>query len=281
MAAISRFKLNGTVPARTLRKVQAAMARDGAVAFDTLFSMPLLKRIRREVLRRYEKGELKERGLVRDIGGRYAAVLPFQGPFLEPAFYANPKLHAMLEALLGPGYCIGSLETVISLPGSSQQHQHIDGPIRFDRTVGMKKAAYQGDLSDLPPYALTLCVPLCDITEENGATALCPGSHRTALRAKPPSEREVLRRFPPVEMFGKFGGSFFFDYRTFHCGMPNYSREARPLLIFVFTRPWFRDPNLSEVHPRLVISKRDLARVPERLRHLFMLAPAALRPLWA
>ena len=256
------------------------MARDGAVAFESLFPMPLLKRVRSQVMRRHESGELRKRGLVRDIGGRYAAVLPFEGPFLEPGFYANRRVDATIAALLGPGYCIGSLETVISLPGSSRQHQHIDGPIRFDRHVGGTKRAYQGDLSDLPPYAVTLCVPLCDLDEENGPTAIWPGSHRTALLARPPGEARVDRDFPVEYMVGKFGRSFIFDYRVFHGGMPNFSREARPLLMFVFTRPWYRDPNLTEVVPEIVISKRNLERVPRRFRRLFMLAPAARRSLW-
>jgi ectoine hydroxylase-related dioxygenase (phytanoyl-CoA dioxygenase family) len=267
--------------ARVLRRVRRAMERDGAVAFQGLFPMPLLKKVRAEVLRRHESGELRERGLVRDIGGRYAALLPFEGPFLERAFYANPRLHAMLGVLLGPGYCIGSLEAVISLPGSSRQHQHIDGPIRFDRAIGKTRRRFSGDLSNLPPYALTLCVPLCDLDEINGPTALWPGSHRAALRARPPSAAEVARRHRVELMSGKFGRSFLFDYRTFHGGEPNLSREPRPLLMFVFTRSWYRDPNLTDVFPHVVISKRDFEKIPPRDRTLFMLAPSARRAVWS
>ncbi len=256
------------------------MARDGVAAFGNLFPLSLLSRLRAEVMRRHERGELLRRGLVRDIGGRYAAVLPFEGPFLNPKFYAEPRLSAMLEALLGAGYCIGSLEAVIALPGSGEQHQHIDGPIRFDRKIGEKKVAYPGDLSDLPPYAVTLCVPLCAVDEENGPTAVWRGSHRVSLGPRPPSEAAIRRKYPEARMVGPFGSSFLFDYRVFHGGMPNYSREPRPLLMFVFTRTWFRDPNLAEVYPGVVISKRNFDRVPERHKFLFAQAPAARRFLW-
>jgi hypothetical protein len=266
--------------AATLRKVRLRMERDGAVSFANLFPMPLLKRARSLVERRHESGELRERGLVRDIGGRYAAVLPFEGPFLEPAFYANPALREMLGALLGPGYCIGSLETVVALPLANRQHQHIDGPVRFDRTIGGKRRRFSGDLSALPPYAVTLCVPLCDVDEENGPTSIWAGSHRAALRARPPGESAVLRGFPEERMVGEFGRSFLFDFRVFHGGCPNLSREARPVLMLVFTRPWYRDPNLADVFPGVVITRRNLLRVPERHRELFMLAPAARRRLW-
>jgi ectoine hydroxylase-related dioxygenase (phytanoyl-CoA dioxygenase family) len=266
--------------ARTLRKVREAMQRDGAVAFDGLFPVPLLKKLRAEVLRRHETGELHERGLVRDIGGRYAAVLPFTGPFLDPCFYANSALHEMLGSLLGGSYCIGSLETVIAMPGAGRQHQHIDGPIRFDRTIGGRKRAFEGDLSKLPPYAVTLCVPLCDVDEENGPTAIWPGSHRAALSARPPSEAQVARSHRPEYMVGPLGQSFFFDYRVFHGGMPNHTREPRPVLMFVFTRSWFRDPNLADVHPRLFLTERDYAKIPARHRPLFALAPVSRRALW-
>jgi len=265
---------------RALRKVQAGMKRDGAVAFAGLFPMGLLKKLRANVFRRHASGELRAHGLVRDIAGRYAAIIPFEGPFLTPAFYANPKLRAILEALLGADYRIGSLETVIAMPGAYAQHQHIDGPVRFDRRIGGRKLAYKGDLSDVPPYAVTLCVPLCDVDENNGPTAIWPGSHRAALRAKPPGKAEILREYPAVRMTGKFGRTFLFDYRAFHCGMPNDAPEPRPVLMFVFTRPWFRDPNLAETFPNVVISRRDLTRVPERHRELFALAPNAVRTLW-
>lgn len=256
------------------------MKRDGAISFGNLFPMPLLKKLRQDVMRRHDAGELREQGLVRDIGGRYAAVLPFEGPFLDPRFFANSMLREMLASLLGDSHCIGSLEAVIAMPGAYRQHQHIDGPIRFDRSIGETKRGFQGDLSELPPYAVTLCVPLCDVDEANGPTAIWPGSHRTALRARPPGQAEILREFPVEHMAGDFGRSFLFDFRVFHCGLPNLTPEPRPLLMFVFTRSWYRDPNLTDIFPNVVITKRNLKRIPDRYRYLFMLAPAARRALW-
>jgi ectoine hydroxylase-related dioxygenase (phytanoyl-CoA dioxygenase family) len=256
------------------------MEREGAVSFEGLFSLPLLTEIRRVVLRRHESGQLRERGLVRDIGGRCTSLLPFEGPFLKPAFYANPKVLEIIASLLGSDRCIGSLEVVVSLPGSSRQHQHIDGPLRFDRVIGGRKRPFQGDLSKIPPYAVGLAVPLCDVNEAKGPTALWLGSHRAALRARPPGEREVARRWREERMTGAFGSAYLFDYRIFHGGLPNLSAEPRPLLMLVFTRAWFRDPNLLEVFPSVVIAKRDLARIPERYRDLFCLAPTARRALW-
>ena len=149
------------------------------------------------------------------------------------------------------------------------------------RAIGKRKIGFHGDLSDLPPYAVTLAIPLCDLDDVNGPTAVYPGSHRAALGAHLPTKSEIVREFPVKRMAGPFGRTFLFDYRTFHCGLPNFSREPRPLLMFVFTRSWFRDPNLTDVFPSVVMTKRNLNRIPERYRHLFMLSPTARRPLWS
>lgn len=266
--------------APTARRLAAAMARDGAVRLERLFPLPLIQRLRAEVQRRHESGELRRRALIRDIAGRYAALLPFEGPFLDPRFYAEPRLLGAMAALLGPDFCIGSLETVIALPGAYDQHQHIDGPARFDTMIGARKLPFTGDLSKLPPFAVTLSVPLCDVAEDNGPTAIWPGSHKLALRARPPGEAEIARRFPMEAMTGPLGSSFLFDFRVFHGGLANMTAEARPVLMFVFTRSWYRDPNHNEVTPSVAISPRRLARVPPRHRGLFLLAPAARRALW-
>lgn len=266
--------------ARTLRKIQAGMKRDGVVVFERLFPLPLLKRARAIVARRHDSGELRERGLVRDIAGRCTTVLPFEGPFLERGFYANRRLVEIAGALLGSHHCIGSLELIMALPGATRQYQHVDAPLRFDQMVRGRKKGCSVDLSALPPYALALAIPLCDVDEVNGPTAIWPGSHRAALKPRLPSEAAIRRRFPVAHMTGNFGRAYLYDYRTFHRGLPNLSSEPRPLLMLVLARSWFRDPNLTEVFPSVVITKRNLGRVPERHKRLFLLAPAARRALW-
>ncbi|MBI5247404.1 MAG: phytanoyl-CoA dioxygenase family protein [Elusimicrobia bacterium] len=247
-----------------VRKIE----RDGLAVLPGLFPLPLLRRLRAEVLRRHESGELRERGLVRDIAGRYTSILPFEGPFLDARLYANPALAKVLPSLLGPDYRLSSLEAVIAESGAAAQYQHIDGPLRWG-----------AGLSGLPPYALALATPLCDVDEENGPTALWPGSHRAA-GPRLPSERAITRRYPQRRMTGRFGFSYLYDYRTFHRGTPNNSGEARPLLMLVFARSWYRDPNLQDVSAGVAIRERDLKKIPKRHRDLFLLAPAARRPLW-
>ncbi len=276
--ALSRQDAKRPSPA-LLRRVRAGVERDGVVVFENLFPLPCWRRRARRCCARWESEALR-RGLVRDVAGRATSLLPLARPFLDERLYAQPIVLAALPSLLGPDFRLSSVEAIVALPGSGRQHQHIDGPIRFDRQVGGARRGYGGDLSALPPFALALATPLCAVDEENGPTALWPGSHRVALRSPLPSEREIRRRFPEARMTGPFGRSYLYDYRTFHRGLPNFSREPRPLLMLVYTRDWYRDPNLAEVEPGPFIAPRDYARVPERLRFLFGFAPAARRALW-
>ncbi|UPT74805.1 MAG: phytanoyl-CoA dioxygenase family protein [Elusimicrobiota bacterium] len=161
--------------------VARAVERDGVVRLDGIFPRPLLKRIAARVMRLYASGGLRER-VVRDIAGRTTSILPFDGPFLERSFCANPRLLAIVENLLGGTARWSSLEVVMAESGAAAQYQHVDAPLRLDR----KGKRYKGDLSTLPPYALALAVPLVDVDEENGPTAVWPGSHKEGLKYPPP-----------------------------------------------------------------------------------------------
>lgn len=239
--------------------------RHGVVRLEGLFPKPLLKRIATKVMRLHESGALKGDWTVRDIAGRRTTILPFDGPFLEPAFCANKPLLAVIETVLGETARWSSLEVVMAESGAAAQYQHVDAPLRLDSS-GRR---FKGDLSALPPYALALAVPLVDVDEENGPTAIWPGSHREGLVYPPPSESAIKRRYPMQLMTGKLGQAYLYDYRTFHRGMPNHSAEPRPLLMLVFRRAWFNDPNLEPVASGLRLSQKDRRRIPARARGLF------------
>lgn len=242
--------------------VAKELERHGVVRLEGLFPKPLLRRIAAKVMRLHESGALKSGWTVRDIAGRRTTILPFDGPFLEPAFCANKPLLAVVDAVLGETARWSSLEVVMAESGAAAQYQHVDAPLRLDR----KGRKFAGDLSALPPYALALAVPLVDVDEDNGPTAIWPGSHREGLKYPPPSEAAIRKRYPMKLMTGKLGQAYLYDYRTFHRGMPNHSAEARPLLMLVFTRAWFRDPNLEPVVTGLRLPRR--ARIPARARRL-------------
>ena len=97
---------------------------------------------------------------------------------------------------------------VLSIPGARAQSEHRDGP-------------------DL---LINAFVPLIDLTQENGPTALVPRSH---LR-----RGQEGRRVAPLLRKGQL---LLYDYRLVHAGMPNSSDSTRPIGYVTYAPPGGRD----------------------------------------
>lgn len=198
---------------------------------------------------------------------RYMVTVRMKNEFNSPAMYANPIVMELLASLLGKNFLISSLGVVIAFPGAKTQPVHCDYPPLFEDSSAC---------ADLPPHAATLVVPLIDIDESTGGTAMWLGSHRA------PDAKALLQRlqtdhrkdsFPgSVSLQTKLGDAFLMDYRLIHAGLANHSGRARAILYIVYSRPWFReDLNFSE-QPAIKISRSQWKRVPKDLRHLFAAA---------
>ena len=171
------------------------------------------------------------------------------GAFLDPRLYANPLLLPVLQQLLGPDLLIDNFTCVIALPGAGEQHLHCDHPALFPEAPDISTAARA--------YAITLVIPLVDLTPETGTTRLFPGTNR----GEPPADEAL-------PFIGR-GECFLMDYRIKHQGMPNRSAMRRPVLYIVYTRPWFIDIVNLRRQPRINIDLADIGSVPTEHRPLF------------
>ena len=103
----------------------------------------------------------------------------------------------------------------------------------------------------LPAHSLVVFVPLCDVSAANGATAFLPGSHApwtaAALRAETDAPGSSSAGAPAVLSVAA-GDAIVFDSRTQHAGGGNATDDVRPILYYVYARPWFDD----ELHRELV-----------------------------
>lgn len=158
--------------------------------------------------------------------------------FQSPQLVANPRLVAVLDAILGdareqqkpadpaaagagaadPAAAPASAAApsawrllgrsiVQALPGALEQQWHADGG-HVD--VNMHR----------PCHVLNVFMPLVDVTENNGPTEMRPGGHflsrdltRLTLLAK---VKKTLRA--PVRPCPRAGDALLFDYRTLHRG---------------------------------------------------------------
>ena len=103
------------------------------------------------------------------------------------------------------------------------QRWHADGPAD-------KFAGSAGD-------ALTLFLPLVDLTASNGATQYHLGSHRAGTRAADPQLAAAERARHATTLHVPAGGAVAFDLRLWHRGLRNAGATDRPMLYAVVGRP--------------------------------------------
>ena len=236
----------------------ARFESQGYLVIDRLFDPALIDAVREEYDRQF--GDLVEDQLPPhlNVGDRRVQLpIVLQGPLLDPMLSAHPLLMQVLASLLGRDFLIDNATVVVALPGAKNQNLHRDHHELFPG------AGESGE--GLNPYAITVSIPLVDLTPETGSTKLYPGSHRikTGVEGEP---RELGGAEIP---YVAKGGCYLMDYRLWHRGTANRLAQPRPILYLVYSRPWFTDMlNFAEM-PRLQVGENGLRGMPEPQRSLF------------
>jgi hypothetical protein len=257
---------SGTVSPDTLARARSSFDEQGLVIIDNLLPRALVERLRDAYFTRYGGwGYDSVMGRQYPTGpGRVIHPVRIAAPFDEPALWGNGFVCQLLRAALGDAVVLNSFSAVVAAPGAPAQRQHRDYELLFG----------EDELSlRTPPFAVTLGVPLVDLTDETGTTAMHPGTHRTLLR--PGDAPQSAASHPLLEM----GGAYFMDYRLLHHGTANRGASARPILYLVYARSWWIDSGNYMEHnlPSLVIDDDTLARVPPDLAGLLLRARVPVR----
>ena len=224
----------------------------GFVKLQQLFKLSLIEQFFVELSNFEEKvPEFRQNKL--EVGSfRFMASLPFKGIFSKSEFYAPELLMDLIHELIGEKIIINSLGLVNALPGAEMQHTHRDNPNLFE--IGGPKMIERG-----LPYAITVGIPLVKTNNICGGTRFWPGSHLHADQ-----ESGIYE-----DVYCDQGDVILFDYRVLHCGLPNLSNHARPMIYNVYSRPWFRDNSNFVSLPALSIGADDLSEIPEKDRAMF------------
>jgi ectoine hydroxylase-related dioxygenase (phytanoyl-CoA dioxygenase family) len=241
----------GTFSAERLQLAKDKLLADGCLQIENVFDPGLIRSLHADFMQRCS-GYLQDRAYVDALtvgDKRFMVTVALTGAFNNPAIYAPAAVYQLMAAVLGPKYILSSFGGVLSLPGSPAQHIHRD-MILFD-----------GSECDgrIPPFAITLIIPLVPLNPITGATRLFPGTHHN------PTLGEIDYVDPVTEL----GACLLMDYTLVHSGMANQSSAVRPILYNVYARPWFRDSENYSLQDSLVLDPGALERIPEAYRHLF------------
>ncbi len=255
-AFTKRERDRGKPKKRHVNQAQECLRKYGFAVLDNALDRNLVLDLRRAYFERFGgfcEDELAAMGS-RVGHERWMLSLPFEAPFDSPELFAGPLIYPIVKAVLGDDFVLNSFSTVTSFPGSEHQHVHRDHELLFPEDESTSFA--------VPPYAVTVAVPLVDLNETLGGTAVWPGSH---VRSMPILAR--LKKPRPVRP--KMGSAYLMDYRLLHGGEPNQGQWPRPIIYLVYARPWFADACNFKKHPPIRTTEAALEQFPEGLRHLF------------
>ena len=109
------------------------------------------------------------------------------------------------------------------------------------------------------PHALTVFIPLCDVTPINGPTQFILGSHRAGESEVHPGSTVATndaRAARATTFYPAAGSAIAFDYQVVHRGLQNAGLADRPVLYFIVGRPIWK--NGCKGLPRLDIGTTSL-----------------------
>ena len=235
-----------------LNRASRQFARDGVLLLSSAFDGEPIEAAHRGFVQRYaglDEDELKNVGS-RVGHERYMISVEWAPPFSAPALWASPTVERLLGALLGPDFVLNSYALVAAYPGAEDQHVHMDHQLLFEGAI-LSRA--------LPAYAVTLAVPLVDLTAQTGGTRVWVGSHRRLPGF-------VARRSGGQVLLPQRRDAYLMDYRLLHGGTKNPGALARPVLYLAYSRPWFRDAANFKHHPPVRIDNDAFSALPARLQ---------------
>jgi ectoine hydroxylase-related dioxygenase (phytanoyl-CoA dioxygenase family) len=256
---------SGVFSSETLEKASRCLRVEGALILEDIVNPALIQEARTAFVQRYDRYlDGQKHHDVLQVGDRRLMItVDLDPPFDRRELIANPWLLSVLRAAFEDDVVLAAYGVVCSLPAAPRQHIHIDGSDLFPQAAINRV---------LPIVAVTVAIPLLEMNEINGTTALWPRTHRDSVLARRIDGQRVSEEGALTEIgeepLLREGSCAIWDYRLLHSGTPNQSTEPRPLLYMTYCRAWFLDHKNYRQQAPVRVPKRFLMDLPEDLRRL-------------
>lgn len=229
--------LSGSITDRVASDL-AAFRESGFVVFEGALAAHQLDALREGLEPRLHDAPLGRNDFEGTRTHRVYALLakvPAIAPLVE-----HPRVLALVDALLEPGYLLTAALAISLLPGeTAQTWHHDDGFYTLPRPR--------------PPVSISTIWALDDFTDSNGATEVIPGSHRWADETpQGPEDPRRIRVTMPAGSVVVFSGTLW------HRGGANRSDGRRLCVSPQYCQPWGR----QQENMMLAVGERALEYSP-------------------
>ena len=205
------------------------------------------------MIRRLDKlaeleGEDAGKELHQEDGTIRVSNLVNKGPMFQIGF-SHPRVLAAIEHVIGPRFKLSSLDCRMALPGQGHQAFHAD----------WRSGVEPGDY-----YVCNSMWLLDDFTEENGATRVVPGSHRSGKHPKDALEDATQHHPEEIQLIAAAGTVIVFNSHLWHAGGLNQTGSPRHGMLAYYCR---RD-HKQLTDQRKFIHPETHARLSEAQRYI-------------
>ena len=253
---ILTFKAPNLVTSPKLDQAIEALNRDGIVVLEDAIDLEHLAILKARCL---EDIELllnrPDKPFNWNPGNLQQDPPPFP-PYLFRDVLVNDAVIAVTKGILGAGLKSAFYSGNTALPSPHRQPVHADSGQLWPNL----KVAH-------PAYAIVINVPLVDMSAENGVTEMWPGTHLATSvimqtgDIKVSSEALEAQRTieGPIQPNVKLGSVVLRDIRMWHAGMPNYTKDPRPMIAMIhFVSWWPTNPLKFPVGTEEIFAHPDL-----------------------
>jgi len=167
---------------------------------------------------------------------RHFLPMPFGPPCFAPNFFFDTEILTIIKDVMGDRIVADQWGCDIPLVGSTYQDLHVD----YKRPLFPEVQNLV-----LPTYMMVVNFGLNEITGENGAIELAPGTHKMSIDQAYTDIRNGKIKMHPIRM--NTGDVLIRHPWTLHRGTPNQTDTPRLLVTIRYVRSWYFD-NSREVN---------------------------------